>query len=129
MARADANQYAISSRGFNNVLANKMLVLIDGRSVYSPLFSGVFWEVQQLMLEDVDRIEVISGPGASLWGANAVNGVLNVICVRQAIPRDCSQRRAGAIASSPARCVGEARSPRPGAIGYTPRLAPAKIPG
>jgi iron complex outermembrane receptor protein len=79
IARADANQWAISSRGFNNVLANKMLVLIDGRTVYSPLFSGTFWEAQDVMLEDVERIEVISGPGATLWGANAVNGVINVI--------------------------------------------------
>src|SRR5262249_49219929 len=76
VARADANQYAISARGFNNVLANKMLVLVDGRTVYSPLFSGVFWEAQQVMLEDVERIEVISGPDATLWGANAVNGVI-----------------------------------------------------
>jgi iron complex outermembrane receptor protein len=82
VARADANQYAISARSFNNVLANKMLVLIDGRTVYSPLFSGVFWEAQQVLLEDVERIEVISGPGATLWGANAVNGVINVITRR-----------------------------------------------
>lgn len=82
VARADANQYAISARGFNNVLANKLLVMIDGRTVYSPLFSGVFWEAQQVMLEDVQRIEVISGPGATLWGANAVNGVINVITKR-----------------------------------------------
>jgi iron complex outermembrane receptor protein len=79
VARADTPQYAISARGFNNVLANKMLVLIDGRAVYSPLFSGVFWEAQDVMLEDVDRIEVISGPGATIWGANAVNGVINII--------------------------------------------------
>jgi len=79
IARADANQYAISARGFNNVLANKMLVLIDGRIVYTPLFSGVFWEAQQVMLGDIDRIEVISGPGTTLWGTNAVNGVINVI--------------------------------------------------
>ncbi len=79
VAGADVNQYAISARGFNNVLANKMLVLIDGRTVYTPLFSGVFWEAQDVMLEDVERIEVISGPGATLWGANAVNGVINVI--------------------------------------------------
>jgi iron complex outermembrane receptor protein len=79
VARADAVQYAITARGFNNVLANKMLVLIDGRTVYTPLFSGVFWEAQDVMLEDVERIEVISGPGATLWGANAVNGVINVI--------------------------------------------------
>jgi len=79
VARADAVQYAISARGFNNVLANKMLVMIDGRTVYTPLFSGVFWEAQDVLLEDVERIEVISGPGGTLWGANAVNGVINVI--------------------------------------------------
>ena len=79
VARADANQYAITARGFNNTLANKLLVMIDGRTVYSPLFSGVFWEAQHVMLEDVERIEVISGPGATQWGANAVNGVINVI--------------------------------------------------
>jgi iron complex outermembrane receptor protein len=79
VARADANQYAISARGFNNVLANKLLVLIDGRTVYTPLFSGVFWEAQDTLLEDIERIEVISGPGAALWGANAVNGVINII--------------------------------------------------
>jgi iron complex outermembrane recepter protein len=84
VARADANQYAITARGFNNVLANKLLVMIDGRTVYSPLFSGVFWEAQHVMLEDIERIEVISGPGATLWGANAVNGVINVITRRAA---------------------------------------------
>lgn len=82
VARTDANQYAISARGFNNPLANRLLVMIDGRTVYSPLYSGVFWDVQDLMLEDIDRIEVISGPGATLWGANAVNGVINVITRR-----------------------------------------------
>ena len=66
VARADTNQYAISARGFNNVLANELLVLIDGRTVYTPLFSGVFWEAQDVLLEDVERIEVISGPGAAL---------------------------------------------------------------
>src|SRR5260221_5466352 len=79
VARADNTQYAISARGFNNVLANKMLVLIDGRTVYTPLFSGVFWEAQDTFLEDIDRIEVISGPAATLWGANGVNGVINII--------------------------------------------------
>lgn len=82
VARTDANQYAISTRGFNNPTANRMLVMIDGRTVYSPLFSGVFWDVQDMMLEDIERIEVISGPGATLWGANAVNGVINVITRR-----------------------------------------------
>jgi len=82
VARADTNQYAISARGFANTLANRLLVLVDGRIVYSPLFSGVFWEVQDVMLEDVERIEVISGPGATLYGANAVNGVISVITRR-----------------------------------------------
>src|SRR6266550_2699284 len=79
VARADSSQYAISGRGFNNTIANKLLVLIDGRTVYTPLFSGVFWEAQDVLLEDVERIEVISGPGGTLWGTNAVNGVINVI--------------------------------------------------
>jgi iron complex outermembrane receptor protein len=79
VARVNANIYAITSRGFNNALGNKLLVLIDGRTVYTPLYSGVNWDMQNLMLEDVDRIEVISGPGATLWGANAVNGVINII--------------------------------------------------
>ncbi len=79
VARVDTAQYAITARGFNSAIANKLLVLIDGRTVYSPLFSGVFWDMQDVMLEDVERIEVISGPGATLWGANAVNGVINVI--------------------------------------------------
>ena len=81
VARADNNQYAITSRGFNNVLANKLLVLIDGRTVYTPLFSGVFWEAQDVVVDDIDRIEVISGPGTTLWGANAVNGVINILTI------------------------------------------------
>src|SRR5438552_11121534 len=84
VARTSASSYAISARGFNNTIANKLLVLIDGRTVYTPLFSGVFWDAQDVMLEDVERIEVISGPGATLWGANAVNGVINVITRRAA---------------------------------------------
>jgi iron complex outermembrane receptor protein len=84
VARSSASSYAISARGFNNTIANKLLVLIDGRTVYTPLFSGVFWDAQDVMLEDVERIEVISGPGATLWGANAVNGVINVITRRAA---------------------------------------------
>ena len=79
VARINASQYAISARGFNSATANKLLVLIDGRSVYTPLYSGVFWETQDVPLGDVERIEVISGPGGTLWGANAVNGVINVI--------------------------------------------------
>lgn len=79
VARIDANKWAISVRGFNGQFANKLLVLIDGRSVYTPLFSGVYWDVQDVLLEDVERIEVIRGPGAALWGANAVNGIINII--------------------------------------------------
>ena len=79
VAQRGASSYAISARGFNNAIGNKLLVLIDGRTVYTPLFSGVFWDQQNVMLEDIERIEVISGPGATLWGANAVNGVINVI--------------------------------------------------
>jgi iron complex outermembrane receptor protein len=79
VARVDARNYAVTARGFSSAFENKLLVLIDGRTVYSPLFSGVFWDVQDVVLEDVERIEVISGPGATLWGANAVNGVINVI--------------------------------------------------
>jgi iron complex outermembrane receptor protein len=88
VARASANGWAISARGFNGSSANKLLVLIDGRSVYSPLFSGVFWDVQDLVLADIDRIEVISGPGGTLWGVNAVNGVVNVITRSSADTRE-----------------------------------------
>lgn len=79
VARVDANKWAVSARGFNGRFADKMLVLMDGRSVYTPLFSGVYWDIQDTMLADIDRIEVIRGPGAALWGANAVNGVINII--------------------------------------------------
>ena len=79
VARMDFNEWAITARGFNGRFANKMLVLIDGRSVYTPLFSGVYWDVQDTLLEDIDRIEVIRGPGATMWGANAVNGVINIL--------------------------------------------------
>jgi iron complex outermembrane recepter protein len=79
VARASSRSWAISARGFSAPFSNKLLVLVDGRTVYSPLFSGVFWDAQDTLLEDIDRIEVISGPGATMWGANAVNGVINVI--------------------------------------------------
>lgn len=80
VAQIDAKTYTITARGFNTGSTNnKLLVLIDGRTVYTPLYSGVFWEVQDVLLQDIDRIEVISGPGGTLWGANAVNGVINVI--------------------------------------------------
>lgn len=78
VARVSANQWAISSRGFNLQYANKLLVMMDGRSVYTPAFGGVIWDARDMMLEDLERIEVIRGPGATLWGANAVNGVINI---------------------------------------------------
>ena len=79
VARIDANKWAISARGFNDRFAEKLLVLMDGRSVYTPMFNGVYWDIQDTLLEDVDRIEVILGPGGTSWGANAVNGVINII--------------------------------------------------
>lgn len=79
VARIDANKWAITSRGFNSRFANKLLVLIDGRTVYTPLFAGVYWDANLVMLEDVEQIEIIRGPGGTLWGANAVNGVINII--------------------------------------------------
>jgi iron complex outermembrane recepter protein len=79
VAQVNSHDWAISARGFNNTLANKLLVMIDGRTVYTPLDAGVFWDAQNVLLEDVDRIEVVSGPGGTLWGANAVNGVINIV--------------------------------------------------
>ncbi|MEO8670447.1 MAG: TonB-dependent receptor plug domain-containing protein [Tahibacter sp.] len=78
VAQKNSHDRAISACGFNTDLANKLLVLIDGRTVYTPLYSGVFWNIQDYLLEDIDHIEVISGPGGTLWGANAVNGVINI---------------------------------------------------
>ncbi|MEZ0261845.1 MAG: TonB-dependent receptor plug domain-containing protein, partial [Alphaproteobacteria bacterium] len=94
VARINTSGWAISIRGFNGALANKLLVLIDGREVYDHLFSGVYWDVQDIPLEDVERIEVIRGPGATLWGANAVNGVINIIT------RDSSATVGGRITSA-----------------------------
>lgn len=79
VARIDANKWAVTSRGFNGRFANKLLVLVDGRTAYLPPYSGVYWEMQDVMLEDIERIEVVRGPGATIWGANAVNGVINII--------------------------------------------------
>ena len=79
VARVNSSTWAVGVRGFTSTLSRSLLVLIDGRSVYSPLFAGVYWDVQDTSLNDIDRIEVIRGPGATLWGANAVNGVINII--------------------------------------------------
>jgi iron complex outermembrane receptor protein len=79
VARLTSNTWSVTARGFGGRFANKLLVLVDGRSIYTPLFAGVYWEAHGVMLEDVDRIEVIRGPGGTLWGANAVNGVINIV--------------------------------------------------
>jgi iron complex outermembrane receptor protein len=79
VARLSADRWAISIRGFNSVFANKLLTAIDGRTIYSPAFSGTFWEEQDLLLDNIEHIEVVRGPGGALWGANAVNGVINII--------------------------------------------------
>src|SRR6202142_3107130 len=78
VAQKNSHDWAISARGFNTALANKLLVMIDGRTVYTPLYSGVFWDVQDYVLADIDRIEVISGPGGTLWGATGVKGDFNI---------------------------------------------------
>ncbi|MBF0559291.1 MAG: TonB-dependent receptor plug domain-containing protein, partial [Nitrospirae bacterium] len=79
VARVNAVAWAVSARGFNGVYDDKLLVLVDGRTVYNPFFSGVYWHTLDMPMEDIERIEVIRGPGATLWGANAVNGVINII--------------------------------------------------
>src|SRR5229473_999327 len=79
VARIDSNTWSVGVRGFGSAVSRSVLVLIDGRSVYTPLFAGVWWQVQDTLLEDIERIEVIRGPGGTIWGANAVNGVINII--------------------------------------------------
>jgi len=93
VAQIDANKWAVSIRGFNGRFANKLLVLKDGRSLYTPLFSGVYWESLDTPLEDIERIEVIRGPGAAMWGANAVNGVINIIT------KDAADTKGGLVSS------------------------------
>ena len=82
VAALNAREYAISARGFTSNIANKLLVMVDGRTVYSPLFSGTFWDAQDLIIDDIAQIEVVSGPGGATWGTNAVNGVINIITKR-----------------------------------------------
>jgi iron complex outermembrane receptor protein len=79
VAQINSSSWAVSIRGFNDQFANKLLVLVDGRSIYKRAFSGVFWDAEDLVLDDIERIEVIRGPGGAVWGANAVNGVVNIV--------------------------------------------------
>jgi iron complex outermembrane recepter protein len=95
VAQITSSSFAITARGFNGPAASKLLVLIDGRTVYTPFHSGVSWDVQDVLPEDIERIEVISGPGATLWGANAVNGVINIITRKAGETQDGSLRVGG----------------------------------
>src|SRR5690606_2330317 len=79
VARYEVRTWGISARGFNTSTANKMQVMMDGRLLYTPLYSGIFWDAQNTFMDDIDRIEVVRGPGATLWGANAVNGVISIL--------------------------------------------------
>jgi iron complex outermembrane receptor protein len=114
VARVNGNQWSISIRGTAGVYTNKLLVLIDGRSIYSPAFSGVYWELGMPMLDDIERIEVIRGPGATIWGANAVLGVINIITK---ISRDTHGTQVTAGAGSSDRAFGTVSTG--GAIGST----------
>jgi iron complex outermembrane receptor protein len=107
VAREQSDQWAVAVRGFNSQFSKGLLVLIDGRSVYTPLFEGVYWDVQDLVLADIDRIEVIRGPGGTIWGANAVNGVINIITKKA---RDTQGGFVSVTAGSPVdRFIGQVR--------------------
>ncbi|HEX5476169.1 MAG TPA: TonB-dependent receptor plug domain-containing protein [Vicinamibacterales bacterium] len=106
VSRIDSDHWAIGIRGFANQFSKSVLVLIDGRSVYTPLFAGVYWQVQDTLIEDIDRIEVIRGPGGTVWGSNAVNGVINIITQSA---RDTTGALVSALGGSVDHGIGEAR--------------------
>lgn len=95
VAQVTASQYAVTARGFNSSLADKLLVLVDGRSIYTPFSSGVNWNLQEVPSENIERIEVVSGPGGTLWGANAVNGVVNIITRKSSETQGATMELAG----------------------------------
>lgn len=107
VAQVNAAAFAVSARGLKTSLSNKMLVLVDGRPVYTPLFAGVLWDMQDVPMADVDRIEVVSGPGAAAWGANAVNGVINVVM------RPASESRGVTRRPGPRKMAAASTSGRP----------------
>ncbi len=114
VAQINSNKWAVSVRGFNSLYANKLLVLVDGRSIYNRIFSGALWDVEDMMLDDIDRIEVVRGPGAAMWGANAVNGVINIVTKA---PADTQ----GVLARADAGRSGEQAAVRyGGTLGATP---------
>ncbi|HSU19603.1 MAG TPA: TonB-dependent receptor, partial [Acidobacteriaceae bacterium] len=107
VARSESDQWSVAIRGFNSIFSKGLLVLIDGRSVYTPLFEGVYWDVQDLVLEDIDHIEIIRGPGGTIWGANAVNGVINIITKKS---RETQGGMAHLVSGGPIdRFIGEIR--------------------
>jgi outer membrane receptor protein involved in Fe transport len=107
VAQIDASRWAVTARGFNGQFSNKLLVLIDGRAVYNPIFAGVFWDSQNVLLDNIERIEVIRGPGAAVWGSNAVNGVISIIT------RTATSTNGGFVSGAAGNT-----STGPGAIGY-----------
>lgn len=129
VARMGNARWAVTARGFNGRFANKLLVLMDGRSIYSPLFSGVIWEQEDTLLEDIDRIEVIRGPGAAMWGANAVNGVINIITKRaRATQGGQATLAAGSEERPPGQHAGAVRSTIKAIIACGPRGCAAMPP-